>query len=233
MSYITLSNEIDAVYTRILSHHYRSIAITSSIDGEGVTSMVLALSKRILLAGQSVLVVDFNSHRPFFQNSIGLPDYSSDTLTPSLIADANQSFVFTGVCFPKSKKQLVQLRRPGELEKQIELWLADFDFVIFDTTPLSRRNQHNIPAQRIAAAADTCVMMAITGVTTELILQESLSKLERVNANLTGLVLNDKHYPKLQDELVRVVNRMPNVLKGIKTRIHDWIKQNKLLGMDV
>ena len=67
MSYITLSNEIDTVYSKLLTENKRSIAVISATSGEGVTSMVLALARRILLSGQSVLVVDFNSHKPFFR----------------------------------------------------------------------------------------------------------------------------------------------------------------------
>ena len=67
MSYITLSNEIDTVYSKLLTENKQSIAVISATSGEGVTSMVLALARRILLSGQSVLVVDFNSHKPFFR----------------------------------------------------------------------------------------------------------------------------------------------------------------------
>ena len=46
MSYITLSNEIDTVYSKLLTENKRSIAVISATSGEGVTSMVLALARR-------------------------------------------------------------------------------------------------------------------------------------------------------------------------------------------
>lgn len=233
MSYITQSNEIDSVYAKIITQQHRSIAITASTSGEGTTSMVLALAKRILLAGQSVLVVDFNTYTPFFNNILSLPNPASTRLSPALVADDNERLILTGVCLPKSKSLLLQLRRPGELEKYIQHWLVEYDFVIFDTTPHDRINQHNIPSSRVASACDSAILMVLTGHTTQTMVQETVNKLQQAGANVLGCVLNDKLNPKLQAELQREVQRLPKWIQPVKKRVTEWIKTKSLLKMEV
>lgn len=87
MSYITQSNEIENVYAKITADKLRSISITSSTSGEGTTSMVLALANRMLLAGHSVLIVDFNTYTPFFHDILALPQSQSSSLSPALVSD--------------------------------------------------------------------------------------------------------------------------------------------------
>ena len=233
MSYITLSNEIDSVYAKLLTDNKRSIAVVSSTSGEGVTSMVLALARRILLSGQSVLVVDFNSHKPFFSSSISLPHFQQHDMPPTLLTDEHHQLVMTGVQAPNSKSQLLHLRRPGQLERQISQWLDDFDFIIFDTTPISQINQHNIPVQRVAAAVDACILMVLSGVTTDVMVQESIDKLAKVDASILGVVINDKHSPTLQSELIREMTRLPNFMSKLRSALIRVIRANKLLRMDV
>ncbi|MBE1286670.1 MAG: chromosome partitioning protein ParA [Alteromonadaceae bacterium] len=233
MSYITLSNEIDSVYSKLLTEHKRSIAVVATTAGEGVTSMVLALARRILLSGQSVLVVDFNSHNPFFSSSICLPHFQQQDLPPRLLTDERHQLVMTGVRAPTSKSKLLHLRCPGKLEQQISQWLNDFDFVIFDTTPFGQVNQHNIPAQRVAAAVDSCILMVLSGVTTDVMVQESVNKLNKVDASILGVVINDKYMPTLQSELIREVMRLPDFWGKLRAAFVKVIRENKLLRMDV
>ena len=233
MSYITLSNEIDSVYSKLLTEHKRSIAVVATTAGEGVTSMVLALARRILLSGQSVLVVDFNSYNPFFSSSICLPHFQQQDFPPRLLTDERHQLVMTGVQAPNSKSKLLHLRCPGKLEQQISQWLNDFDFVIFDTTPFGQVNQHNIPAQRVAAAVDSCILMVLSGVTTDVMMQETVNKLNKVDASILGVVINDKHSPTLQSELIREVMRLPNLGGKLRAAFIKMIRENKLLGMDV
>lgn len=233
MSYITLSNEIDTVYSKLLTENKQSIAVISASSGEGVTSMVLALARRILLSGQSVLVVDFNSHKPFFSSSISLPHFQQHDMPPMLLTDEQHQLVMTGVQAPNSKSKLLQLRCPGKLEQQIVQWLDDFDFVIFDTTPIGQINQHNIPAQRIAAAVDSNILMVLSGVTTDVMVRECINKLDKVDASILGVVINDKHSPTLQSELIRQMTRLPNWMSKLRSALINTIRETKLLGMDV
>lgn len=233
MSYITQSNEIENVYSKITTLNYRSIAVTSSTSGEGTTSMVLALANRMLLAGHSVLVVDFNTYTPFFHDILSLPKANTASIKPALVSDNRERSILNGVCLPNSKSLLLKLRRTGEIEKYIQDWLNEYDYVIFDTTPYDRVNQHNISSSRVASACDAVLLLVLSGSTTHTMVKETVNNLQEAGANMLGCVMNDKLNPTLQNELEREALRLPKILNPLKTKITTWIKSKSFFKMEV
>lgn len=233
MSYITQSNEIENVYAKITADKLRSISITSSTSGEGTTSMVLALANRMLLAGHSVLIVDFYTYTPFFHDILALPQSQSSSLSPALVSDNKDRSILNGVCLPQSKSLLLKLRRHGEIENYIQKWLDDYDFVIFDTTPHDRVNQHNISASRVASACDAAILLVLSGSTTHTMVKETINDLKEAGANMLGCVMNDKLNPTLQDELIRETARLPAMFNPIKSKILTWLHKKSFFKMEV
>jgi protein-tyrosine kinase len=71
--------EIEQIYTQILGGDTRSIALCSANEGEGVTSVLVALAQRSLLAGYSTLIVDLNLYHPSFKTILPLaPNVNSN-----------------------------------------------------------------------------------------------------------------------------------------------------------
>lgn len=233
MSYITQSNELDAVYTAVTQSQSRSIAFTSAYSQEGVTTLVLALARRILLAGHSVLIVDFNTYRPAFHKMMALPALADNLLTPSLITDQSQQLAITGICIPESKSLRYKMKRADVLQETLEGWLSEYDYVLFDTTPIKHVNQKNISCLNVASVCDATIIVVLSGHTSQNAVAELKQQLNNTGANILGCVLNDKNYPTLKEEILREIGRMPNALKWLKDGLTKTVKNNNFLKMDL
>lgn len=241
--------EIEQIYYQLLQDPFRTIAVCSANEGEGVTSLALALTKRNLMAGYSTLYVDLNLYRPavkqlfsditFEKNHAELP-HSDKSLSliaalgqPQLISLAGDESVVNGIVAPTAREHVLKLKQSGALEACITQWRKEYDTVIIDTSPLNRINANNIPAERVAAACDGAVLAILAGKTTTTMVNTAIEKLNASEVNLLGCIYNDRDNPHLKTELIRQIKRIPPWLGWIKNRLIGSIHKSKLLSMEV
>lgn len=247
------SLEIERVFAHIMSGAHHSVALCSADSGEGVTSIALALTQRILLSGYSALIVDMNSYHPSLQSVLPfnlatvaemntsksasrslLQEQARELcLTPNLVSSSSHALSLTGVTIPTQRAAIIRLRKPGVLEALVEQWQQEYDFVIFDTSPVNRVNASNVPAERVAAACDTCILVVQAGVTTEAVAQRAIQTLENAGAKISGCVYNDRVNPPLKSEVIREVKRLPKFLAGLTRWLMQKINDNRLLSLEI
>ena len=252
--------EIEQIYTQLLSDPHTSIAICSAEEGEGVTSLALALAQRNLLAGHSTLFVDLNLYHPAIKSSLAIDSTETipnklqaplqvkvhqkenenvtnnnmNSLTePQLVSNSESPIVINGIVAPTKREHIMKLRQPGVLEKHINQWLEQYDTVIIDTSPLNRLNSQNIPAERVAAACDGSILMVLAGQTSEDSIATALTKLNNANAQLLGCVFNDRDNPKLKDELLRETQRLEPLFSWLSKPLKKIINKSRLLTLEV
>jgi Mrp family chromosome partitioning ATPase len=231
------SVEIDRIYSNIISNSVRSLTITSANAGEGVSTIALAIAQRNLLADRSTLIVDLNLYHPTFKEILNIRSSSDENLSAcygsTLVGYGDTSVVLTGVPAPSTRETALQFRQQNTLEKHIQSWLAEYDLVVIDTSPLNRINANNIPAERIAAACDGCLVVVMADLTTESMLTTAIEKLSTSRVNILGCVFNDKHNPSLKSELIREAQRIPAWLNRLKASIEKYVKQSAFLSQEL
>lgn len=153
--------------------------------------------------------------------------------SPHIVTPDGGNSALTGVSAPAGRETILRLREPGALETQISLWQQEYDTIIFDTSPLSRRNGDNIPAGRVAAACDSCLLLVLAGHTSEAAVESAVQQLESAGAKLLGCVLNDRHNPTLKAELIRETTRLDSHLPRLSRWLRSRIEQIRLLALDV
>lgn len=228
--------EIERIYSQMLGKEKQAIAICTANSGEGATSIALALAQHNLLAGHSTLLVDLNLYHPSFNKLLELKTQTSESQllgSPQLISTGNQSIAITGVTAPEKRDLIFKLRKPGVLELCITEWHKTFNTVIIDTSPINRINANNIPPERVAAACDGCLLVVLAGKTNEAMINTAVNKLKSVGANLLGCIFNDRDNPPLKNELLRELRRINPRYNKITTRIESWIRNNRLLSMEL
>lgn len=228
--------EIEQIYSRVMGEKNRAVAIISPNHGEGVTSIALALAQRNLLAGHTTLLVDLNLYKPSLEKLLPLdiPRLKDDSLdTPQLITVQQQPIALVGITAPSRRDMVIKLRKPGVLEQFIVEWQKIFETIIFDTSPLNRINANNIPAERVAAACDGCLMVVLAGNTAEAMVSAAVEKLAQANATLLGCIFNDRDNPTLKNELLREILRLEPRFRGLSTQISDWIRNSHLLSTQI
>ena len=223
------SMEIEHVFLQLEQQECRSLCITSTNSGEGVTSLAQALTERHLLAGYRTLLVDLNLQNPSLTVLSFMSE--SDTTTPHYLALTLQdNVVLSGFPAPTEKANIMELRQPKYLKNQILQWLTEFDKVIIDASALSQLSVDNIPAQTIAGACDGTIMVILSGQTLQTELTIAIESLKKNQANLIGHVFNDKYQPGLKNEICREIERFRFLPKRLSTKLISIVQNNRFLS---
>jgi protein-tyrosine kinase len=202
--------ELESLYAATVARGIRSLAVTSSEGGEGVSSICDALARRSEADGLRTLLVDLNLCHAGRAPAVAWGPND----VPEPVADGRSLSLL-----PAPGKDLMAFRNKDTLRQLLVRWLEHYDVVIFDTSPLTALNRGNIPADQVCGACEGALLVVLAGVTPTTVVQSAVDKLTRAEANLVGAVYNDKLNPGLASEIIRELNRLPS------NRVTEWLKR--------
>jgi capsular exopolysaccharide synthesis family protein len=169
----------------------RSVSISSSLPGDGKSTVSLYLAQAAAAMGQRVLVVDADMRRPQLHQRLGLNNMRglSNILANGLapddvihLADVDLS-VLTAGQIPPDPTKLLSSHRMASLIEQFE---ASFDLVIYDTPPLLGLAD----ASLLATHTDGLVLVVGLGKTDRSALTNVLDNLKLSAVPILGLIAN-------------------------------------------
>lgn len=256
-----LYQEVDRIYAKTIGRGVKSLCVTSSVPGEGTTSVVCALAQRATAVNLDVLIIDLNLHNPFVSNMIDpnelmqsqhlqsqeqgfLPhEQGVSGHLPPPDWDAGISHISHEVTIangpgvkviprPFEGHNPVRFREHTMLNRMISFWLEKHDCVIFDTSPLCLVNQKNIPAQHVATCCDAAVMVIKSGKTQVHQLKDAIEILHTVDVNLAGTIMNDFDNPLLGVELIRQCEKLGKRFPKTSQWLINRIKKSSFLFAD-
>jgi Mrp family chromosome partitioning ATPase len=224
--------EIEQVFLQLEQQECRSLCITSTNSGEGVTSLAQALTERHLLAGYRTLLVDLNLQNPSLTalSFVTEPNKDKEPTPHYLALTLQDNVVLSGLPIPTDKANMMELRQPKNLKHHIEQWLTDFDKVIIDSSSLSQLQVDSIPAQTVAGSCDGTIMVVLSGQTLQTEFKAAIESLENNKANIIGHVFNDKYHPSLKNELCREIERLRFLPTRLSTKLISMINKNRFLS---
>ena len=182
----------------------RSIMITSSIPGEGKSTIAAHLAIANAERGKKTLLVDADLRRPTLHTKFGFAarEGLSNVLTGDL---AWQDAVFTVAGTPGlsllaaglGSRRVADLIGP-RLSSLLDEFAKEYDLVILDCPPVLGFAE----CLQMASAADGVLIVSKAGETKRKAVAEVISVLRRVRANMIGVLLNqvsrrtfsDDHY---------------------------------------
>jgi capsular exopolysaccharide synthesis family protein len=173
-----------------LDHEARSLVITSTLTGDGKSTLAANLAVSVAEGGHRVLVVDCDFRRPavgkLLQVDPGLGlrelsqvherplrDLASPTIAPNVAMVRSGSRGVTPPWFMREAKELVQ--------RCLEM----ADYVIFDTGPITLTNE----ASALLPHVDTALMVARSGKVATDQARGAVEQLTQVDASVSGIVL--------------------------------------------
>ena len=174
-----------------VDEHPRVIAVTSSVPNEGKTMVAINLASTLAEAGFTVCLVDADLRRPTIAKLLGLARPVGLTnvliqqidLLEALQPAGSNLFVLSSGPTPPNPSEVLASSYVRDVVRSL---LDRVDYVIIDTAPL-------LPVadgSEVAALADGTLLVARHKVTTEPQIKRAVASLERVDANLVGVVLN-------------------------------------------
>ncbi|MBV7295952.1 polysaccharide biosynthesis tyrosine autokinase [Corynebacterium sp. TAE3-ERU12] len=170
------------------------IAITSSVQGEGKTTVALNLASSLAAEGHSVLLIDGDLRRPRVARSIGPAIEGSVGLSTILagdisINDAIQNYsersfdIIASGMIPPNPAELLASNACRALLDELA---GRYDYVIVDSPPLLPVTDGSL----LAASAQAAILVVRHGETTYEQIRDSKNILDTVNAHLVGTALN-------------------------------------------
>lgn len=171
----------------------RTLLATSTAPDEGKSTTIANLAVTIAQAEQRVILVDCDLRRPTLHTLFGLPNDSG--LTSAILAqeDAELPFQDVGVPglrlltsgpLPPRPADILGSRR---MEAVIARLRADADIVLFDTPPVVAVTDAAVLATRV----DGVLLVFQAGRTSRERGRQARQILEKVKANIVGVVLNN------------------------------------------
>jgi capsular exopolysaccharide synthesis family protein len=170
----------------------QTIGLTSAAQGEGKSTTVANLAVALAQSGRRVIVIDADLRRPGQHTLFGLPrDEGLATLLmgeqsqlPLQDTAASGVRVLTSGPPPANPLEALASRR---FDQALALARAQADFVLVDTPPAGALADVAVVAPRL----EGMLLVVSAGKTKRDLARRAREQLERVNANLLGVVLTD------------------------------------------
>jgi protein-tyrosine kinase len=174
------------------SDFQQTIGVTSAAPGEGKSTTTANLAIALAEGGRRVIVVDADLRRPGLHTLFGLDN--GDGLSSVLLADQAhlplQDTLAPGVRLLASgpvPANPLEALASGRLDQVLSQARAQADYVVVDTAPAGALADAVVLAPRLGGM----LLVVSAGRTKRDLARRAREQLERVNANLLGVVLVD------------------------------------------
>lgn len=170
----------------------KMLTITSSGPGEGKTTTAINIAITFVQAGNRVLVIDGDLRKPKVHKIMGLDNQNGLT---NILASKGDYTKYVKKCeiegldiitcgaIPPNPSELLASNQMKQLMQRIR---EDYDLVIIDAPPVGNVTDAAI----ISTIVDGTILVAASGTVEIDNIKRSKELLQKVNANIIGVVLN-------------------------------------------
>lgn len=174
----------------------RTVLVTSSVPGEGKTTVAANLAGVLAQGGKRVAVLDADMRRPGLHMALGMQNrYGLSDLfrqPEAAMGDFAQNFdagngislrIFSSGALPPNPAELIDSAR---MERILQGILADVDFLVIDSPPMIVTD-----AQLLASKVDGVLFVVRSGITSADDARTAMELLGKTRARILGAVLNN------------------------------------------
>jgi len=170
----------------------KTIVVTSSIASEGKSTIISNIAVAMAQAGKKVLLIDMDLrrsriHKIFnIENTQGITNLFVDYVFYKDIirtTDIDNLSIITSGPIPPNPSELIS---SNKMKDFIDIMKESFDYILFDAPPVNLVTD----AALLAAICDGTILVVAAGDTHIKSAQHSKDNLEKVGANILGVILN-------------------------------------------
>ncbi|MFH1487073.1 MAG: CpsD/CapB family tyrosine-protein kinase [Chloroflexota bacterium] len=174
----------------------RTLLLTSTAPEDGKSTVLANLAVTIAQMDSTVILADCDLRRPSIHQLFGIKnergltsvllDASPEQLPLQEVAVSNLRILPSGP-LPPNPSELLSSRRMTQLIEQLK---SQADYVLFDSPPVLAVSDAAVLATKI----DGTILVIKAGQTRREMAQRAKATLEKVNAHLLGVILNNVRY---------------------------------------
>ena len=177
------------------SGEVRAIAITSSMQDEGKSSVSINLARVLTLSGHRVLLVDADLRKPTLQRYLRVRKQFGTGFSSLLSGQANLDdvvyhfqplefdVIFSGPIPPNASELLGR----DSTKQLIDDMKTKYDFIIFDTPPSGVVTDASVLAQKL----DGVIFTVRHKLAEKDVVRRAIKSLQSTDVNILGIVFND------------------------------------------
>lgn len=172
---------------------YKSVFVTSTLSGEGKSTVAINLAQAIALKGYRTCLVDLDLRVPSVADYIGIDtdvnsvsDYINGNALFEKCVYSTEIDRFYVAVEKKNNANASELIDRAETKEFIQKLCEKFEFVIIDTPPTSYISD----AAVIGDYTDCAVYVVAQDLASRRVISDNLSSFDDVNATVLGCVLN-------------------------------------------
>jgi non-specific protein-tyrosine kinase len=175
-----------------LDRPLRTILVTSTTAEEGKSTTLANLAVTFAQGGHPTIAVDSDLRRPALHKLFGVPNEKGLT---TLVLDESSELALQPTSVPNLQvlpsgplpPNPAELLGSHRMERLLEMLKAEAEFVLFDCPPIIAVTDAAVLARRV----DGVLLVVSAGKTRREHAARAKSQLEKVNANIIGVVLNN------------------------------------------
>lgn len=170
----------------------RTFALTSCNPEEGKTSLAISLAITMAQSDWKVLLVDADMRKPTAakrlneESQLGLSDYLAEKVELNDALSETNITNFTYCSCGSDHHNPIGLLCSARFEELLDKLRDDYDIVLFDTPALTSV----VDGAIVASKVDATLLVVRIGLTTLTSLRRVKEQLDKLNANILGVVLN-------------------------------------------
>lgn len=187
-----------SILLRNIDDPYRTLMVTSSVPGEGKSTVSLALALNLSTLGKKVCYIEADMRREILdqyfpvQRSDGIVALMTGKATLDEVIIRDQPFGFDILPADRSKSNTADILSSPKFPEMLDALKKEYDHIILDTTPVLA-----VPDARILAPhCDNTVYVVRWDYTRKQQLLAGLQELQNISHTPISLVLNQIDYRK-------------------------------------
>jgi polysaccharide biosynthesis transport protein len=176
----------------VLDHPFQLVSITSTVRGEGKTTILQHLSSTFAESGQKVLLMDLNLRRPvlhkmfYLSNSVGLSSFlEGGKEIEDIILPTDVDRLYLMPAGPKVSNPLRTIDSPN-MQRLLQEVKKRYDVIFLDTPAIKDGSEGPI----LSMFSDQVILVIASGRGSENDLKRTIGILQNTQTNLLGVILN-------------------------------------------
>lgn len=227
--------ELEAICESITKTNARCIACSSPLGKAGTSSLVISIAKRLSGRNQRVLIIDLNTCHPLNQQEYAslpaqLPNWSFSDISCQLNTQEIENFYFLSV---NQLQDLALVREKDVFSMAVLMLQQEFDYILFDMSPICKKNKANFPLQLLLSVTDLTLVEIALGETKQEELDHVVMELKKSACKHIEFVATQMYMPPLGELLVSSINNRFAKLPKLKRRLLKLVERQAWLFQGV